>query len=118
MTLDEYERFGQKIYADLAAFIRATLVDALEPLRAEIQLQHATTRPKGLLSLREKLQNNEVARDEAHIEEKIKDLAGCRLVFYTNTDVDLFLRRGLINDLFDIDWERTKSHYPTEESDG
>ncbi|MCC7082639.1 MAG: hypothetical protein IT530_18395, partial [Burkholderiales bacterium] len=87
MTLDEYERFGQKNYADLAKFIAATLADALEPLRAEIQLQHVTTRPKGLLSLREKLQNNDVSRDEAHIEEKIKDLAGCRLVFYTNTDV-------------------------------
>lgn len=117
MTLDEYERFGQKIYADLAKFIAATLADALEPLRGEIQLQHVTTRPKGLLSLREKLQNNEVAADETHIEEKIKDLTGCRLVFYTNTDVDLFLRRGVIRDLFEIDWKRSKSHYPTEESD-
>src|SRR5207244_623401 len=72
---------------------------------------------KGLSSLCEKLQNNKVAPDEPHIEEKIKDLAGCRLVFYTNTDVDRFLQKGLINALFEIDWKRTKSHYPTEETD-
>ena len=80
-------------------------------------MQHVKTRPKGLTSLREKLEKNGVALDEQRIEEKIKDLAGCRLVFYTNTDVNRFAGSGLINELFEIDWERTKLHYPTEQSD-
>ncbi len=118
MTLDEYERFGQKIYADLAEFIAKALSDALDPQRQSvIRLQHVKTRPKGLTSLREKLEKNGVALDEPRIEENIKDLAGCRLVFYTNTDVNRLAGSGLINDLFEIDWERTKLHYPTEQSD-
>jgi ppGpp synthetase/RelA/SpoT-type nucleotidyltranferase len=85
MTLDEYDRFGQKIYADLADFIAKALSDGLEAKRSDIRLQHVKTRPKGLTSLREKLEKNGVAPDDQRIEEKIKDLAGCRLVFYTNT---------------------------------
>jgi ppGpp synthetase/RelA/SpoT-type nucleotidyltranferase len=39
-------------------------------------------------------------------------LAGCRLIFYTNSDVSGFLQTGIIQDNFDVDWDRTKIHYP------
>lgn len=118
MTLDEYERTGQRVYSDLADFIAKSLTEALEAKRPDIRLQHVKTRAKGLTSLREKLEKEGVAPDELRIEDKIKDLAGCRLVFYTNTDVNRFSGSGLINELFEIDWDRTKYHYPTEQSDG
>lgn len=69
MTLDEYERFGQKIYADLADFVAKALSDALGPQkRSDIRLQHVKTRPKALTSLREKLEKNGIAPDEQRIE--------------------------------------------------
>ena len=117
MTLDEYEGAGRQLYEDLAKLVATLLSEALNK-RGEIKLQHVQHRAKGLQSLRDKLLKEKVAPDELHLERKIKDLAGCRLVFYTNTDVGRFRASGLINELFDIDWDRTKFHYPIDESSG
>ena len=46
------------------------------------------------------------------IEGEIKDLAGCRLILYTNADVERFLHSRAIFDNFEIDQDRTKFHYP------
>ena len=115
MTLAEYERFGKRLYEEFAKLV-ATLLSEEIAKRGEIKLQHVQHRPKGLKSLSDKLVKQEVPADDPQIERKIKDLAGCRLVFYTNTDVGRFRQSGLINDLFEIDWDRTKFHYPTDET--
>ncbi len=115
MTLDEYERAGKPLYEEFAKLV-ATLLSEEIAKRGEIKLQHVQHRPKGLKSLRDKLIKEKVAANDPEIEAKIKDLAGCRLVFYTNTDVGRFRNSGLINDLFEIDWDRTKFHHPTDES--
>lgn len=115
MTLDEYERSGKQLYEAFAKLV-ATLLTEEVAKRGEIKLQHIQHRPKGLKSLRDKLVKEKVAADDPQIEAKIKDLAGCRLVFYTNTDVGRFRQSGIINDLFEIDWDRTKFHHPTHES--
>ena len=39
-------------------------------------------------------------------------MAGCRLIFYTNSDVTRFLQSGIIQDNFEVDWDRTKIHHP------
>lgn len=114
MTLEEYERAGKQVYEEFARVVATLFSDEIAK-RGEIKLQHVQHRPKGLKSLRDKLVKEKVAADEPQIEEKIKDLAGCRLVFYTNTDVGRFRQSGLINDLFEIDWDRTKFHHPTDE---
>jgi len=115
VTLDEYERAGKPLYEEFAKLV-ATLLSEEIAKRGEIKLQHVQHRPKGLKSLRDKLIKEKVAANDPEIEAKIKDLAGCRLVFYTNTDVGRFRNSGLINDLFEIDWDRTKFHHPTDES--
>lgn len=115
MTLDEYECAGKQLYEEFAKLV-ATLLSEEIAKRGEIKLQHVQHRPKGLNSLRDKLVKEKVAADDQQIEAKIKDLAGCRLVFYTNTDVGRFRQSGLINDLFEIVWDRTKFHHPTDES--
>ncbi|HXK28359.1 MAG TPA: RelA/SpoT domain-containing protein [Candidatus Binatia bacterium] len=117
MRLDEYERASKQVYEDFAKFIGTSLREALLA-HDQIRLQHVQHRSKSLKSLRQKLAKVGVTQDEAHIESKIKDLAGCRLVFYTNSDVSRFLQSGIINEVFEIDWERTKFHYPTEISSG
>lgn len=45
------------------------------------------------------------------IELVAKDLAGYRLVFYTNADVRRFTSCGIINDNFVIEWDRSKLHH-------
>ena len=62
-------------------------------------------------SLRKKLEDCGIAGTTS-LEKEIKDLAGCRLIFYTNSDVAGFLQSGIIQDNFDVDWERTKIHHP------
>ena len=52
------------------------------------------------------------AIESEEIETVRKDLAGCRIVFYTNNDVNRFATSGLLGDLFEIDWDRSKFHQP------
>ena len=52
------------------------------------------------------------------IETEINDLAGARLIFYTNTDVDRFLNSRLILENFQIDRDTTKIHHSTKENEG
>ena len=93
MTFDEYERAGKKLYEAFAKVIATLLSDAVAE-RGEIRLQHVQHRAKGLQSLRDKLIKHGIAADDPHFEAHIKDLAGCRLVFYTNTDVGRFRQSG------------------------
>jgi ppGpp synthetase/RelA/SpoT-type nucleotidyltranferase len=52
------------------------------------------------------------ALDSDDIATVAKDLAGCRLVFYTNSDAGRFQASGIITDNFVVDWDRTKIHHP------
>jgi ppGpp synthetase/RelA/SpoT-type nucleotidyltranferase len=117
MTLDEYEKSGKQPYEELAKLVASLLSEAIAK-RGEMRLQHVQHRAKGVTSLRDKLVKEKVAPEDREIETKIKDLAGCRLVFYTNTDVGRFRGSGLLNELFEIDWDRTKFHHPVDESSG
>lgn len=116
MTFDEYESGGRKRYAEFAEFVAVALGEQLAG-RNDIRLQHVQQRAKDPRSLRTKLEKLEAKPDEPNIESKIKDLAGCRLVFYTDTDVARFTESGQILELFHINWERTKFHHPTDEGD-
>jgi hypothetical protein len=49
------------------------------------------------------------------VEDEIKDLAGVRLIFYTNTDVERFLNSRLIPENFE-EWDQTRIHHPTREN--
>ena len=73
------------------------------------QIKHRAKDPE---SLKKKLEEAGALESE-NIEEVIKDLAGCRLVFYTNSDVSWFLSSGIVRDNFEIDWDRTKIHHPS-----
>jgi ppGpp synthetase/RelA/SpoT-type nucleotidyltranferase len=51
------------------------------------------------------------------IETKVKDLAGVRIVVYTNSDIARLNHCGILRENFDIVWERTKIHYPRRDSE-
>lgn len=97
-------------YADLAQtvvnILHATIL-ALPGLRLQ-QVQHRAKEPE---SLRKKLIKDGKLETES-LETDVKDLAGCRLVFYTNSDVSRFLSSDIVRENFEIDWDRTKIHHP------
>ena len=113
MNIDEYERQGREIYAALSAAVAAILVAAIGA-EHEYRLQQVTDRAKQPASLRKKLKDRDIgASDE--IETEIKDLAGCRVIFYTNGDVARFINSGLIQENFEV--LDVKLHHPQPTSD-
>lgn len=110
MNLDTYERVKRANYAALAEAVASVLFAAIRA-QSGIRLQHVQHRAKMPESLKRKLENAGALTSDA-IETYAKDLAGCRLVFYTNSDVSRFLSSGLVSENFEIDWDRTKIHHP------
>src|SRR3979490_697346 len=90
----------------VASIIQAAIDNSPENFR----LQQITARAKSPVSLHRKLTERGLLQSE-NIESELKDLAGCRLVFYTNTDVDRFLQSRLIFHHFVLDFDGTNIHH-------
>jgi ppGpp synthetase/RelA/SpoT-type nucleotidyltranferase len=115
MDFTTYETSGHAAYARLAATIASILgviTAALPDLRVQ-QIQH---RAKAPASLKKKILERGGALED-DVERHAKDVAGCRLLLYTNDDVARFVRAQAMWDNFEIDWERTKFHYPLDDAD-
>ena len=110
MNFDEYSRSKQYDYAALAETV-ASILQAALAAHPGIRLQQVQHRAKNPESLKKKLTDRKLEATST-LETDIKDLAGCRLIFYTNSDVSRFQQTGIIQDNFDVDWDRTKIHYP------
>ena len=113
MNLEEYERHHQFRYAELAKTISSILSAALA--RDKIyMLQQIKERAKSPLSLGKKLNALGLVKTET-LEADVKDLAGCRIVFYTDMDVSRFLNSGIVETNFEV--VETKVHYPARNSE-
>src|SRR5216683_2247139 len=111
MDFETYARSKHFDYAALAETVESILRAAIAAHPGALRLQQVQRRAKDPESLKKKLQDRNLLSTTT-LEADIKDLAGCRLIFYTNSDVSRFLQTGIIQDNFDVDWERTKIHYP------
>jgi ppGpp synthetase/RelA/SpoT-type nucleotidyltranferase len=111
MDLETYARSKFADYAALAETVRAVLQAAIGAYPETFRLQQVQQRPKNPESLRKKLEDRGIL-GTISLENDIKDLAGCRLIFYANSDVARFLQSGIIQDNFDVDWDRNKIHHP------
>jgi ppGpp synthetase/RelA/SpoT-type nucleotidyltranferase len=107
MDIGEYEK-QQGRYADFAQTVATVLAAAIEH-DGTFRLQVVRARAKDAQSLRNKLDDRQIS-DSKQIESDIKDLAGCRAIFYTNGDVERLIRSGLIEHNFKV-LER-KIHHP------
>jgi ppGpp synthetase/RelA/SpoT-type nucleotidyltranferase len=116
MNFEDYERTYARIYTEFAELVRSLLEDAIKKTEGVPRPQSTQARGKDVTSLKRKLEERGILASE-RIESEIKDLAGVRLIFYTNTDVDRFLRTELISDLFDVDWKEMRVHHPTDDND-
>ena len=115
MKFEDYEKTYVSTYAEFAEVVCSLLEDAIAKAEGLPHLQSTQAREKGILILKVKLKERGLLASE-RIESEIKDLAGVRLIFYTNTDVDRFLISDLIPNTFDVDWQETRVHYPTDEN--
>jgi ppGpp synthetase/RelA/SpoT-type nucleotidyltranferase len=111
LDFETYARSKQFDYAALAETVESILRAAIAAHPGAFHLQQVQRRAKNPESLKKKLDDRNLLSTTT-LETNIKDLAGCRLIFYTNSDVSRFLQSGIIQDNFDVDWERTKIHYP------
>lgn len=114
MDLVEYKQQGRQRYEELSTVIRNLLLRAIEE-DGGYRLQQVQHRAKSVTSLTNRLAQCGLIDADGNtldLETHRKDLAGCRVLFYTNRDVERFVRSGTVSSLFDIDWDRTRDHYP------
>ena len=117
MRFEEYEKNYGAVYAEFAETVKFILEKAIGQTSGIPRPQSVQCRAKSAASLKPKLQERGLLAS-ASIEAEIRDLAGARLIFYTNTDVDRFLNSRLIPENFQIDREATRIHHPTKENEG
>ena len=108
MKFSDYQAENRNQYADLANTVAAILRVAIEQ-STELRLQQINARAKTAHSLRKKLENRRLL-DSEQIADEIKDLAGCRVIFYTDSDVTRFSNSGIIHANFEV--VEVKLHYP------
>jgi ppGpp synthetase/RelA/SpoT-type nucleotidyltranferase len=115
MNFDEYEKKYETRYAEFARIVRDILEKAINGAEGIPRPQSIQCRAKETSHLKPKLEARGLLESSA-IEDEIKDLAGARLIFYTNTDVESFLNSRLIPENFEVHWDQTRIHHPTEEN--
>lgn len=117
LRLEEYERRYAALYSEFASIVKFILEKAISEALDVPRPQSIQSRAKAPGSLERKLRNRGLLESDA-VEKEIKDFAGARLIFYTNTDVDRFLNSRLIPMNFAVDYDAMKIHHPVEENDG
>jgi ppGpp synthetase/RelA/SpoT-type nucleotidyltranferase len=117
MNLNDYEKKYFSTYEAFAETVRFILEKALLAAKNLPRPQSVQCRAKGIERLRRRL--TEAGKlDTQELELDRRDLAGARLIFYTNNDVDRFLASPLIRENFEIEEDTTRIHHPTPENKG
>lgn len=117
MNFDDYEKKYFSIYNAFSETVRFILEQALLAVENLPRPQSVQCRAKGIESLRRRLTDAGIL-DTQTLELERRDLAGARIIFYTNNDVDRFLASSLIHENFEIEEDSTKVHHPTRENNG
>ena len=113
MNFQEYLEEKRTLYKEFSQCVAAILESAMSNTGRSagvLQIQH---RAKGVEFLSKKLKERNLYHSDS-IELGIKDLAGCRVIFYQNDDLNTFLQSNLIEENFDID--DVKIHHPDGEA--
>lgn len=113
MDFEEYEREGRAKYASFAKTVASILTAAISTEEG-YRLQQVKDRAKLPSSLLKKLDERGLTATVT-LENDIKDLAGCRVIFYTNGDVTRLINSGIIQQNFDV--LEVKLHHPQHEAE-
>lgn len=117
MNLNDYDKQYFLTYKAFAETVRFILEKALLAAEHLPRPQSVQCRAKGIESLRRRLVEAGTL-DTQTVELDRRDLAGARVIFYTNNDVDRFLASPVIRDNFEIEEDSTRIHHPTPENRG
>jgi len=115
MKFHDYETKHIALYREFCGTVRDILAKAISAAGLP-RPQSMQCRPKEPKKLRARLEQ-EGALEADNIEILRRDLAGARIIFYTNTDVDRFIGSRLIFDNFEVETDGIKIHHPTAEND-
>ena len=108
MRFDQYDDKVRCRYEALAKEIKSDLLATIAE-KGCYRLQHIQSRAK----TRESVEGKLIKRgklDTPDIRAVCKDLAGCRVIFYSNFDVEKFGYDLVIPDMYNVDIDRTKFH--------
>lgn len=114
MNVEEYETIRRARYERLASVVELILKNTLEHLDGIANTPQTQKRAKDPDSLRRKLVDRGL-EGSSEIEAHIKDLAGCRIIFYTNIDLERFRQASTWTNDFEVDWRASKTHFPRTE---
>jgi len=117
LNIEEYEKTQFAIYEAFARTVRFILEEALQARPEVPRPQSVQHRAKSVQSVRRRLEQAGKLGTEA-LEIDRRDLAGARLIFYTNNDVERFLATQIVRENFEIEEDSTKIHHPTPENEG
>ena len=107
MNFEDYQLSGRATYAAFVDAVRSILVALVD--KHGFTPHAITGRAKDPVSLKKKLAKEGIDPASA-IDERLKDLAGCRIVFLTNSQVAAFRATGAIDESFDI--LNVNEHHP------
>ncbi|MET0155773.1 MAG: RelA/SpoT domain-containing protein [Rickettsiales bacterium] len=118
MNLEQYGN-NRQLYQSFSEAVRGILLaaidDAVRNGNQRYHLQQIQYRAKTVESLRNRLAEKG-EEDAENIEEIRKDLAGCRVIFYYNDDVNSFIGSSIVSGNFKVHSDHSKLHYPKEEA--
>ncbi|MFO0389958.1 MAG: hypothetical protein ACK502_09630 [Alphaproteobacteria bacterium] len=100
MNFDEYEQQDHLLYQDLVDTVQDILKSALAR-QDDLHAFLITGRAKTPASLLKKLHDRGIDPTQP-IEGLIKDFAGCRVVFLTNSEMNAFDQIGILRDNFNV----------------
>jgi ppGpp synthetase/RelA/SpoT-type nucleotidyltranferase len=115
MTFDEYVNEKIALYREFCETVRQILEKAIGAAGLP-RPQSLQCRPKDAKRLKARLEESGTLNAPS-IEELRRDLAGARIIFYTNNDVERFIGSRLIFDNFEIEEDGIKIHQPVDEKD-
>ena len=111
MNLEDYKQ-KIELYRKFADTVRDILHIAINSTELN-KIHHISCRAKDFKSLDNKIQKEKYQdKDKNKIEDFITDLAGCRIVFYHDSDINSFRNSGIIEANFEIDRKRSVEHLP------
>jgi len=115
VNFNEYEKEYFPIYRAFAETVRFILNTALLSAENIPSPQSIQYRAKSIESLRRRLADTGKLGTQT-LQDDRRDLAGVRIIFYTNNDVDRFLYSSLVRDNFEIEEDSKKIHHPSPEN--
>ena len=94
MNFSEYKNIKHHLYKEFAGAVQNILMQALDGVNFHV----IRARAKSASSLEKKEEIDSIE----NLEEEFADLAGCRIIFYFNKDVDHFNNSGIIEQNFEV----------------